>query len=138
MHWSDAEYAVYLQQRARMTWRDTQGVRVPPEDSTEAALRARILRVATPHGWLHYHTWDSRKSDEGFPDDVFVRPGRLIFAELKSRTGKPTAAQARWLSMLARSVPGVETYLWRPGDFGAIERLFISGGPDAYAPPPGE
>ena len=121
MRWSEAEYAAYQHRRASRDVLDPQGG--PADASTEAELRARILRCAQPHGWLHYHTWNSRKSDVGFPDDVLVKPGRLIFAELKSRTGKPTAAQARWLAVLARSVPGVETYLWRPADVSAIEQL---------------
>ena len=125
MRWSEAEYQAYRQRRGRGTGGDTPGV--PAHDATEAELRARILRVATPHGWLHYHTWDSRKSDVGFPDEVLVQPGRLIFAELKSRTGKPTAAQARWLAVLARSIPGVETYVWRPGDWSAIEQILLRG-----------
>jgi hypothetical protein len=35
-------------------------------------------------------------------------------AELKTDTGKPSAAQERWLALLIAA--GVETHLWRPKD----------------------
>jgi hypothetical protein len=47
-------------------------------------------------------------------------PGRLIFAELKSATGKLTREQHLWLSLLQHSVDHIETYCWRPNDFPAI------------------
>ena len=122
MHWSEEEYADY-----RTRFRQEQHFDF---DLPEASLLARVRRLAERSGWLVYHTHDSRRSPEGFPDVVLTKPGRLIFAELKSRIGKPTAEQARWLAVLARSIPGVETYLWRPGDWDEIERLLVSGVPD--------
>ena len=57
---------------------------------TEAQLQDAIVQMARVLGWLVYHTFDSRRSAAGFPDLVMVRNGRLIFAELKSATGKAT------------------------------------------------
>ena len=82
-------------------------------------------------GWQVYHTRDSRGSDEGFPDWVLWKPGRLIFAELKDDKRQPTPKQRAWLEGLqtVADVPGspVEVYLWRPADRTAIERVLGLG-----------
>jgi hypothetical protein len=93
-----------------------------PSDTSEAHLMARVTALAKAQGWMVYHTWRSINSEPGFPDLVCVKPGRLLFAELKSRTGKLTEAQHQWLSLLAHSVPEVEVYTWRPADLGTITR----------------
>jgi hypothetical protein len=85
-----------------------------PQPSSEAAFLAKIRALAKVNGWRVYHTQNSRRSEEGFPDLVLAKPGRLIFAELKTTTGKLTAAQAIWLSMLHNTIPNLEVYLWRP------------------------
>jgi hypothetical protein len=92
----------------------------------EAILQRQLRSLARAHGWLYYHTHDSRLSDAGFPDTVLCRmatgeiPGRLVFAELKSEAGKMTQDQQLWLEVLAHSVPGIESVLWRPSDWGAM------------------
>ena len=91
-----------------------------PVEETEASFQSRILRLGRQHGWLCYHTRDSRGSAEGFPDLVMVRE-RIIFAELKTRTGKLTAEQERWLTMLSTTQSRVEVYCWRPAQWAVIE-----------------
>jgi hypothetical protein len=88
--------------------------------TSEDDLLTDIRRLAKVHGWLTYHTHDSRKSEEGFPDLVLAKPGRLIFAELKNNTRKLTPAQHTWLDVVAHTVPGVEAYLWRPRGWDCI------------------
>lgn len=74
-------------------------------------------------GWLCYHTHNSRHSEPGFTDIVMVRPPSVLFAELKTDRGRVTPAQRTWLEALEQC-PGVEAYVWRPGDWPAIvERL---------------
>lgn len=90
-----------------------------PEDLPEAALMSQVRALAKRLGYLVYHTRDSRGSDEGFPDLVLVNATRVIFAELKTRTGKLTEQQALWLEMLQHT-DHVEVYCWRPGDWTAI------------------
>ena len=79
----------------------------------EDDLQAAVIDLARMLGWLVYHTHDSRHSGKGFPDLVMCHPrsGALLFAELKSVTGRVTPEQDEWLRALA--VRGV-AFLWRP------------------------
>lgn len=80
---------------------------------TEREWQREVVAIAKQCGWRHYHTHDSRRSEPGWPDLALVRE-RLVLAELKTDTGRVSAHQERWLSLLSQA--GVETYLWRPGD----------------------
>jgi len=86
---------------------------------TEKQFQRSVIDMARIAGWLAYHTYDSRRSEPGFPDLVLVKPPRLIFAELKSEKGRLTPAQRRWLARL-RECRGIEVYLWRPRDWNSI------------------
>lgn len=86
---------------------------------SERQLLEQVRAYAALRGWLVYHTFDSSRSEPGFPDLVLVRGERLIFAELKSERGKPTPAQGRWA--LALQAAGQRVYLWRPSSWPTIE-----------------
>jgi hypothetical protein len=88
--------------------------------TSEKKFLAKVVKHATDHGWMSYHTWASANSAPGFPDLVLVRGDRLIFAELKVGTNRPTKDQTAWLDALAGA--GVPAYLWRPEDWAEIER----------------
>lgn len=81
---------------------------------TEAELQTNVRKVARLGGFLIYHTNDSRRSDKGFPDLVFVHPmtGRTVYAELKSAKGRIRPEQQQWIDALARG--GHEIHVWRP------------------------
>jgi hypothetical protein len=89
---------------------------------SERDLAGYVRDVAKALGWRRYHTWLSKNSPAGFPDEVLLRPPRLIFAELKSERGKLRAEQEAWLAEL-RHVPGIEVYEWRPEDMDAIAEV---------------
>jgi len=93
------------------------------ESMTESALFHDITKLAGVLGWKHYHTWNSIKSDPGFPDLVLVRPPRLLFVELKAEGGKLTEAQEDWMRILAGC--NQEWQVWRPSDWlsGRIEKV---------------
>ena len=65
----------------------------------------------------------------GFPDLVAVRAadpakkrtGRVIFAELKSDTGRLGKQQQEWLDALEGA--GAEHYVWRPRDWNALTEI---------------
>lgn len=86
---------------------------------SEAAWQAVIVKYAQLHGWVVWHDNDSLRNDAGFPDLVLVREGRLIFAELKTETGRIRTAQHAWLSLLKHTA--AEVYVWRPSDWPLVE-----------------
>lgn len=91
---------------------------------TEAELAEGVRCLAKALGWLDYHTFDSRRSEAGYPDRTMVRRGRLVFAELKRERAAATPAQEAWLSKLRKVGGPVEVYVWRPSSWldGTIER----------------
>jgi hypothetical protein len=91
--------------------------------TTEDDLIRSVRKIAGYTGYLVYHTRWSKGSEPGFPDVVLVNANRrrLIFAELKTATGKTTPAQNLWLASLRAA--GAEAYLWRPADLAAIAAL---------------
>lgn len=93
-----------------------------PIEPTERSFQAMVVELASIRGWLCYHTYDSRRSNPGFPDLVMVRGERLIFAELKSRLGRVTREQQLWHHALW-AVPQVECYVWKPADWDYIEEV---------------
>ena len=68
---------------------------------SEASFQGAVVEYARLRGWLVYHTRDSRGSQPGYPDLTLVRGGRLIFAELKTDTGRVRVEQQAWLAALA-------------------------------------
>ena len=95
---------------------------------TEAQLQKMIVDLARLSGWLCFHIYDSRKSmGAGFPDLVLVhtRTGRVIFAEIKSASGRISPAQHVWLRLLSLQS---EVYTWTPAQWesDAIRRVLTS------------
>jgi hypothetical protein len=87
--------------------------------SPEEVLLGKVRQLAKIHGWQVYHTRDSRKSERGFPDVVLTDGEAVLFIELKTNTGKVTAAQQTWLSLLQHTGK-VEAQVWRPRDWPQI------------------
>lgn len=84
--------------------------------------------VARMFGWRVYHTLRSKGSQPGFPDWTLARD-RVLFLELKTETGKVSAAQAEWLAAL--NAAHVEAYVVRPQHFDAITVVLRERGPVA-------
>ena len=83
------------------------------QDTPEGTLLAEIRKLAKVHGWVCFHTYDSRKSEPGFPDVTLCDGTSLLMYELKTNTGKLTPEQAQWQALLAHTGL-VETGIWRP------------------------
>lgn len=94
--------------------------RLPP--MTEAEWTDVVVDLAQLGGWWMYHTHDSRRSQRGWPDWTFIRPPRLVFAELKTEKGRLTIEQ-RFVLHLLGECPGVEAHLWRPSDFEQVREV---------------
>lgn len=104
---------------------------------SESAFQSQVIALARACGWLVMHSRPARvqrrdgsfrymtpiQGDAGFPDLVLARRGRVIFAELKRRSGQLKTGQKDWLEAIAPSdhpSPSHAVYVWRPGDWGEI------------------
>lgn len=110
---------------------------------SEADFQANVVQLAQITGWwIHHDRGDYREciaGDPGFPDLVLARRGRVVFAELKSDTGRLSANQIEWLTRLSGvtgwdrdrvamriSTPNaesVEFYVWRPADIDRVGQV---------------
>lgn len=85
-------------------------------DVLEKQIQSVIIDIARLLHWRVYHTFDSRKSEAGFPDLVLVRDGdRVIYVEVKRSGQRPRPAQVEWLTALASA--GAEVYVWTEADY---------------------
>lgn len=87
----------------------------------ETQWQARITDLCDWYRMKWYHVNDSRKDKSGFPDLVIVGKHGVVFAELKSDTGKVSMAQREFLDAL--HVAGAEVYIWRPEDWPQVQRV---------------
>lgn len=90
---------------------------------SERAWQEVVLELATLYRWGYYHTFDSRRSQPGFPDLVLWRE-RVIYAELKAADGRLTPLQKRVLEGLRRA--GAEVFVWRPADLEQVKQELAS------------
>ena len=89
---------------------------------TEKRFQYYLVRHAKNRGWLCYHTFDSRRSEPGFPDLVLVRD-KILYRELKTNKGRLTRAQKAWGESLTAA--GADYAVWRPKEILEIlETLF--------------
>lgn len=79
---------------------------------SERDFQGLVMATALYNNWTAFHVYDSRRSFPGWPDVTLCRPPELIFAELKSETGRVTPAQQKWIDDLKAC--GCEAYVWRP------------------------
>ncbi|HXH05396.1 MAG TPA: hypothetical protein VNI83_02280 [Vicinamibacterales bacterium] len=98
-----------------------------------------MIDYARLRGWRVAHFADSRRDvggghlvgdrdAAGFPDLVMVRRGCIVFAELKTETGRLRPEQDAWLAAVGQVRCGadcnaVHAYVWRPSHRPLIEVL---------------
>ncbi len=88
------------------------------DSMTEKQWQETVIEIAKYHGYRAMHHLVSKGTEPGWPDLVLARearggrPAEVLFVELKTETGKVTAAQGWWLAVLADS--GHESVCWRP------------------------
>ena len=87
----------------------------------ESGFQQTLKEYAKLRGWLYYHTYNSQRSDPGFPDTVLVRGDRLIFIELKTLKGRVSSAQQIWIDRLSKTY--AEVWVFRPSDWKLIEEV---------------
>jgi hypothetical protein len=81
---------------------------------SEAYLDNQVWNIVRDLGLRRYHTFNSKKSDKGWPDLVICGPGGILYRELKRESESPTKAQREWLEALRAA--GADAAVWRPGD----------------------
>ena len=92
----------------------------------EAEFQRLVVEYAERRGWAVHHAVDGahnvrmNPSGVGFPDLLLVRGEALMFAELKTDTGRASKAQLEWLERLERC--GQHCEIWRPRGWDDIER----------------
>lgn len=92
---------------------------IPPE--SEAQFQAAVIKLAKVLGYRVYHTYDSRRSEPGFPDLVLVKQRRILFLECKRQGGRATRAQKEWMTALNGCQ--TETYFVYPTSMTFLARL---------------
>ena len=97
----------------------------PIGDLTEKKLERQVVDLARACGWRRYHTYRSKHSAAGYPDETLVRE-RVIFLELKTEMGSLSGAQRGWLGALLNA--GAEAYLIRPRNLDALARVLAHRG----------
>lgn len=75
----------------------------PLEDRGPGNLSDRLAAEIRRLGLRGYHTRDSRRSAEGFPDWTIAAPHLVVFVEQKAAGGRVTYEQAAWLWALSGS-----------------------------------
>lgn len=113
-----------------------------PRRVSERDFMRQVTDLAELRGWswVHFRPGQTSKGwrtpvsgplGYGWPDLVLIRttsnPRRLIFAEVKSDTGRQTVEQIGVLEALddlhwTDELRGVEVYIWRPQHWDWIER----------------
>jgi len=101
--------------------------------TSEKEFMAWVVKLARDRGWSVYHTFDSRRSEAGFPDLTCLREvtrwnksvarARHVAAELKMPGKKPTARQRHWLRLF--ELHGAETFVWYPWDVQTIREVLL-------------
>jgi hypothetical protein len=92
---------------------------------TERRLQATVIEMCKVYGIAWYHTFDSRRSNRGWPDLALCGSRGFITRELKSGRGVTTPDQEDWGARLRQA--GVNWGVWRPADLnsGRIERELL-------------
>jgi hypothetical protein len=89
-------------------------------NQSERYIQASFEAHARAAGWLTFHTYNSMRSEPGFPDAVCLRNGRCVVVELKTERGRTSPAQRRWIDEFDH-VPGVTAFVAHcPRDWGRI------------------
>jgi hypothetical protein len=97
---------------------------------TEEQFYHQVVDLAHIFGWKVAHFRPAQTSKgwrtpvgadgRGFPDLVLAKDSVILFAELKSETGKASPEQGEWLKIL-------NGYLWKPSDIEEIQGILRKG-----------
>jgi hypothetical protein len=98
--------------------------------TSERSFQVSVVTLARLRGWRLAHfraAWTpngyrvAMSGDIGYPDLTMTRDGRLIFAELKTTTGRLRPDQVLWINALRETL--AEVYVWTPASWSEIEHV---------------
>jgi hypothetical protein len=89
---------------------------------TEKQWMQQVVEAARANNWMVYHTFDSRRSEPGFPDLLCIRDTEMLAIELKRERGTVTLDQERWLRAFS-GVAGLTVMVARPSQWGEVEAV---------------
>jgi hypothetical protein len=104
------------------------GIGITPE-----GWQTQVIDLAHALGWTvaHFRPAMTEKGwrtaigadGKGYPDLTLVHPiqRRVIWAELKTGSGRPSPEQKQWLELLQQA--GQEAYLWRETQYDEVEAI---------------
>lgn len=93
------------------------------KEPSEKAFMRMVVDYARLRGWMVYHTFDSRRSEPGYPDLHLVRGSESVFCELKSGRGVLSPSQSKWLDALRGA--GCRVKVWWPEMWSEVEEVLI-------------
>jgi hypothetical protein len=96
-----------------VTRRSTELIAAVSVAQTHAEFQAAVVELAESLGWKVYHTYDSRRSNRGWPDLALVRGATMLFLELKTEKGTASDEQEAWIVRL-KNVKFVHADVVRP------------------------
>jgi hypothetical protein len=91
----------------------------------EADFMEQLREEARLMGWLVYHTYNSQRSEAGFPDLALVRGARMLFIECKTMVGRVTDDQQHWVDAINAVQGRIEARVFRPSDWDEIHRILL-------------
>ena len=83
----------------------------------EAALQDAVIKLCKLLGIWHYHAYQPKRDNAGWPDLVLIGRRGAIFRELKRDGQQPTAIQSEIGLRMQRA--GLDWAVWRPVDLRA-------------------
>ena len=113
-------------------------MKIIDETINEEQFQRQVIELAGLKGWLVAHFRPAKVDDgnggytyrtavsadgKGFPDMVLAKKNHeVIFAEIKSESGKLSAEQTTWYVTL-KQCPGVKAFVWKPRDWDEILKV---------------
>lgn len=85
---------------------------------TEVRFQAQVVELARINGYDTYHTFNSRRSQAGWPDLAIYGHRRYLMVELKAEKGHLSLAQRSTIAKLRAA--GVDVRVWRPSQWNEI------------------
>jgi hypothetical protein len=83
-------------------------------EAKERELEGHVKALCKAHGVMYFHPLDSRGTNPGFPDDVLIVHGAVMWRELKSQKGRVRPDQK--IVLAALKAAGHDVDVWRPCD----------------------